>query len=72
MHSYNSFYVLIDCVLSRLQLEQGEQAALLNQQSLDLVEKYNAILGSISQAFIQADAQITAAEQRAARPTQTE
>jgi len=58
--------------VSRLQLEQSEQANQLNQETLLLVEKYNAILGSLSQAFAQADQQITAAEQRAARPPSVE
>jgi hypothetical protein len=55
-----------------LQLEQSEEAGQLNTESLLLVEKYNAILASLSQAFAQADQQITAAEQRAARPQSAE
>jgi hypothetical protein len=56
----------------RLQVEQSEEAGELSQQSLQLVERYNTILASLSQAFILADSQISAAEQRAARPPSAE
>jgi hypothetical protein len=59
-------------VVFRLQVEQSEEAGELSQQSLQLVERYNTILASLSQAFILADSQISAAEQRAARPPSAE
>jgi hypothetical protein len=53
-------------------VEQSEEAGELSQQSLALVERYNTILATLSQAFILADSQISAAEQRAASPPNAE
>jgi len=54
--------------LKRIQVEERRHGDDLNKQTLELVEKYNSIISSLTQAFIQADATISAAEEKAKKP----
>jgi len=54
--------------LQRIQLEQRKYSDDINQQTLDLVEKYNTIIGNLNQAFLQAEAEVAAAEEKQKRP----
>jgi len=51
--------------LSRLQVEQREEGERLSGDSLALVQRYNDIIGSLTDAFFQADIAITKAEREA-------
>ena len=48
--------------LSSVQLEQRELGESATEQTLELVQKYNDILSSLTEAFIQADQFLTKAE----------
>merc|ERR1712012_1158278 len=48
--------------LSRIQFDQREEAEKLGEETLELVQKYNDIIASLSQAFIEADQVISRAE----------
>ncbi|XP_023333841.1 dynactin subunit 3 [Eurytemora carolleeae] len=54
--------------LKRFQLQEKEQADALNTQTLELVEKYNSIISSLTQAFIQIDAKVAAVEAKLKKP----
>jgi len=54
--------------LNRLQLTEREQSDNLNKQTLELVEKYNNIISDLTTAFNQADATVTAAEEKIKKP----
>merc|ERR1712223_425013 len=49
--------------LSSVQLEQRELGESATEQTLELVQKYNDIISSLTEAFIQADTIVTKAEQ---------
>ena len=46
-----------------MQLEQRELGESATEQTLELVQKYNDIISSLTEAFIQADTIVTKAEQ---------
>ena len=48
--------------LSRIQVEQREAGERLTEESLELVQRYNEIIASLSQAFIHADQVVARAE----------
>ena len=48
--------------LSKIQMEQREAGEAGSEQTLELVQKYNNIIASLTEAFIQADEMITKAE----------
>eukprot|EP00091_Calanus_sinicus_P021668 TRINITY_DN6521_c0_g1_i1.p1 TRINITY_DN6521_c0_g1~~TRINITY_DN6521_c0_g1_i1.p1 ORF type:complete len:104 (-),score=48.81 TRINITY_DN6521_c0_g1_i1:92-403(-) len=48
--------------LSKIQMEQREAGEAGTEQTLELVQKYNNIIASLTEAFIQADQMITKAE----------
>ena len=48
--------------LSRIQFDQREESEKLGEETLELVQKYNDIIASLSQAFIEADQVISRAE----------
>lgn len=48
--------------LSRIQVEQREAGERLTEESLELVQRYNEIIASLSQAFIHADQVVVRAE----------
>lgn len=54
--------------LSRLQVDQSEQVGEMTQQTLDLVNKYNSIIASLTDAFLQADLVVRRAEQEKNKP----
>jgi len=54
--------------LKQIQLEERQHGDSLNKQTLELVEKYNTIISSLTQAFIQADATVSAAEEKTKKP----
>jgi len=49
--------------LTRIQLEQRELGEDITEQTLDLVQKYNDIISSLTETFIQADHIVSKAEQ---------
>ena len=48
--------------LSKIQMEQREAGEAGTEETLELVQKYNNIIASLTEAFIQADQMITKAE----------
>merc|ERR1712002_820196 len=48
--------------LSKIQLDQREAGDAVTEETLELVQKYNNIIASLTEAFIQADQVITKAE----------
>merc|ERR1712098_94373 len=51
--------------LSQVQVEQREEGEALTKECLDLVQQYNQIIASLTEAFIQADQAVTKAEMEA-------
>merc|ERR1711874_108438 len=49
--------------LTKIQLEQRELGEDITEQTLDLVQKYNDIISSLTETFIQADHIVSKAEQ---------
>ena len=49
--------------LSQIQIEQREAGECITEQTVDLVQKYNDIISSLTETFIQADHIVTRAEQ---------
>merc|ERR1712025_956437 len=49
--------------LTRIQLEQRDLGENITEQTLDLVQKYNDIISSLTETFIQADLIVSKAEQ---------
>jgi len=54
--------------LQRIQLEERKYSDDINQQTLEIVEKYNTIIGNLNQAFLQAESEVAAAEEKQKRP----
>eukprot|EP00088_Acartia_fossae_P053961 TRINITY_DN6165_c0_g1_i7.p1 TRINITY_DN6165_c0_g1~~TRINITY_DN6165_c0_g1_i7.p1 ORF type:complete len:185 (+),score=55.12 TRINITY_DN6165_c0_g1_i7:34-588(+) len=54
--------------LHKIQLEERRHADEINKQTLELVEKYNEIIASMNQAFIQAEAEVAALEEKKKKP----
>ena len=48
--------------LTRIQVDQREAGERLTEESLELVQRYNEIIASLSQAFIHADQVVARAE----------
>merc|ERR1712073_188206 len=48
--------------LSKIQIEQREAGEAASEETLQLVQKYNNIIASLTEAFMQADQMITKAE----------
>ena len=48
--------------LTRIQVDQREAGERLTEESLELVQRYNEIIASLSQAFIHADTVVSRAE----------
>ena len=48
--------------LSRIQVDQREAGERLTEESVELVQRYNEIIASLSQAFIHADQVVSRAE----------
>ena len=48
--------------LNKIQVDQRESGEAVTEQTLELVQKYNDIIASLSEAFIQADHLVTEAE----------
>ena len=48
--------------LTRIQVDQREAGERLTEESLELVQRYNEIIASLSQAFIHADQVVSRAE----------
>ena len=49
--------------LTKIQLEQRDLGENITEQSVDLVQKYNDIISSLTETFIQADYIVSKAEQ---------
>ena len=49
--------------LSRIQVDQREAGERLTEESMELVQRYNEIITSLSQAFLHADQVVSRAEE---------
>ena len=49
--------------LSQIQLEQREEGERMTEETLELVQRYNDIIASLSEAFITADQVVSKAEE---------
>jgi len=54
--------------LHKIQLQERKQSDNINKQTLELIERYNTIITSLNQAFLQAEAEVVAAEEKQKRP----
>jgi tetrahydromethanopterin S-methyltransferase subunit G len=54
--------------LNKIQIHQRKQSDSINRQTLELIERYNTIITSLNQAFVQAEAEVVAAEEKQKRP----
>nr|ALS04549.1 dynactin subunit 6 [Acartia pacifica] len=54
--------------LHKIQLEERQYSDSMNKQTLDLIEKYNTIIANLNDAFVQAESEVAAAEEKQKRP----